>query len=161
MQCRGITQSGSVCRLSAVGSDCYCSRHSLSKAPMTPTAVGWPSTKGISRWAVFRQHNFRYRAWLQTNVPGLDFGALRTDQFLLATLILLHDRQLASEMQPLVDACLAHMAQFPHLAHYREYFGRELSVQYREAARRRLVSFYFTRCQDLCDDVIEKVLESV
>ena len=156
MQCRGITQTGSVCRLSAVGSDCYCSRHSLSKAPTAPTAVGWPSTKGLVRWAVFR-----HRTWLQANVSGLNVGALRTDQFLMATLILLRDRQLASEMQPLVDACLAHMAQFPHLAQYREYFGRELSVQYREAARRRLVSFYFTRCQDLCDDVIEKVLESV
>jgi len=28
----------------------------------------------------------------------------------------------------------------------------------RAAARKRLISFYFTRCEDLCDDVIERVL---
>jgi len=156
MNCRGITQSGSVCRLSAVGSDCYCARHSLTKEPTAPTAVGWPSTKGLVRWVSARPSD-----WIQTNVPTGDVASLRADQFLMLTLLLLRKRHLASEMQPLVDACLAHMAQFTHLAHYREYFGRELSVQYREAARRRLVSFYFTRCQDLCDDVIEKVLESV
>jgi hypothetical protein len=28
----------------------------------------------------------------------------------------------------------------------------------RAAARKRVVSFYFSRCEDLCDDVLEKVL---
>ena len=31
----------------------------------------------------------------------------------------------------------------------------------RAAARKRLVSFYFSRCEDLCDDVLEKVLGMV
>jgi hypothetical protein len=49
--------------------------------------------------------------------------------------------------------------EVPKLAAYAEDFRRKCLASHRVAARKRFVSFYFTRCQDLCDDVIEKVLE--
>ncbi len=153
MQCRGVTQTGSACRLRAIGSDCYCSRHVLSTAPTVPAAVGWPSSKMLVRWLPTRPAE-----WIGTH--GV-VEALRTDQFLMLTLVLLQYRNLADESQVLIDRCLERMSGVPHLAAYREYFGRELSHSYRDAARKRLVSFYFKRCEDLCDDVVGKILESV
>ena len=155
MQCRGVTQTGSACRMSAIGSDCYCSRHVLSKEPTAPTAVGWPSSKGLVRWVSARPSN-----WIQTNVPTGDVASLRTDQFLMLTLVLLRNRHLADESQGLIDACVDHMSQFPHLSQYREYFARELSRRHREAARARLVAFYFRRVDGLCNDVVDTILAS-
>jgi hypothetical protein len=37
----------------------------------------------------------------------------------------------------LVDACTEYMGKFPHLAHYREYFARTLSIRHREAAKNK------------------------
>jgi len=156
MRCRGVTQSGGVCLVSAVGTDCYCARHSLAKAPTAPRAVGWPSSKGLVRWV-----GARPRDWIAANVASGDVASLRTDQFLKLTLLLLQYRHLTGESQGLIDSCLAHMSQFPHLAQYREYFGRELSQSHRAAARARLRDFYFRRVDGLCDDVVGVILAAV
>jgi hypothetical protein len=49
----------------------------------------------------------------------------------------------------------------PELARYSEDFKRRCLASHRAAARKRLLGFYFARCEDLCDDVIEKVLTFV
>ena len=55
----------------------------------------------------------------------------------------------------------ARLDAVPELARYTEDFRRRCLASHRAAARKRILSFYFTRCEDLCDDVIEKVLSYV
>ena len=66
-----------------------------------------------------------------------------------------------SRLQTIVNTLADMMAEVPELAEYAEDFRRKCLKSHRDAARKRLVSFYFTRCEDLCDDVIEKVLSLV
>jgi hypothetical protein len=65
------------------------------------------------------------------------------------------------ELQRFVSVAVSKLEEVPELAAYLEDFKRKCLESHRAAARKRLVSFYFKRCEDLCDDVIEKVLECV
>jgi hypothetical protein len=64
-------------------------------------------------------------------------------------------------LQVLVQGMSKRLDEVPKLAAYAEDFRRKCLASHRDAARKRLVSFYFKRCEGLCDDVIEKVLEHV
>ena len=153
MQCRGVTTTRKQCSLRAVGTDCYCKRHAFDGVPVTPSAVGWPSSRNIPRWT-----RSSPALWLSTIT---DVSKLDGLQFLRLTATLLGFRELAEQNQVLVDQCMAHMVQFPHLAQYREYFGRELSARHKDEARKKLIFFYFGRCVDLCDDMIWEVMQRV
>jgi hypothetical protein len=61
-------------------------------------------------------------------------------------------------VQDLVTGMSSSLDEVPELAEYAEDFRRKCMRSHRTAARKRLVSFYFTRVEGLCDDVIEKVL---
>jgi len=123
--------------------------------PVAPSAVGWPSTKNLVN--LVPNHP---RLWIGTHVKG-DVDTISTTEFLTLTLILLKYRHLTEEMAPLVEKCMDHMAKFPHLSYYREYFGRELSTVHRKKAREKLVLFYFGRCEGLCSDMIWEVMQRV
>jgi hypothetical protein len=62
------------------------------------------------------------------------------------------------ELQRFVSEGVTKLEEVPELAAYTEDFRRKCMKSHREVARKRLVSFYFKRCEDLCDDVIERVL---
>jgi hypothetical protein len=64
-------------------------------------------------------------------------------------------------IQNILPIITTKLDQVPELAEYTEDFRRKCLESHRAAARKRVVSFYFTRCEDLCDDVIEKVLDAV
>jgi len=64
-------------------------------------------------------------------------------------------------LQHLVGILNKGLNESTELANYAEDFRRTCMKSHRDAARKRLVSFYFKRCEGLCDDVIEKVLEHV
>jgi hypothetical protein len=66
-----------------------------------------------------------------------------------------------SDLQSLVVALYERFEVIPELAAYLEDFKRKCLESHRAAARKRVLSFYFKRCEDLCDDVIEKVLKHV
>jgi hypothetical protein len=66
-----------------------------------------------------------------------------------------------SYLQSLVVSLSERFEVIPELAEYLEDFKRRCLESHRAAARKRVLSFYFKRCEDLCDDVIEKVLEYV
>jgi len=66
-----------------------------------------------------------------------------------------------SYLQSLVVSLSERFKVIPELAAYLEDFKRKCLESHRAAARKRVLSFYFKRCEDLCDDVIEKVLECV
>jgi hypothetical protein len=60
-----------------------------------------------------------------------------------------------------VNSIATRLDEVPELASYTEDFKRRCLKSHRDAARKRFVRFYFSRCEDLCDDVIEKVLSSI
>ena len=64
-------------------------------------------------------------------------------------------------LQGLVDTVASKLDAVPELTAYTEDFRRKCSRSHRSEARKRVNAFYFKRCEDLCDDVIEKILESV
>jgi hypothetical protein len=64
-------------------------------------------------------------------------------------------------IQGLVWGMSVKLDEVPELAAYTEDFRRKCMRSHRAAARKRLISFYFNRVEDLCDDVIERVLEHV
>jgi hypothetical protein len=66
---------------------------------------------------------------------------LKPYQLLMLTLVLLKHPELAAKLQIVVDACMSKMTKYPHLAHYREYFGRKLSVNHREQAKTRYKAY--------------------
>ena len=63
--------------------------------------------------------------------------------------------------QSVVNSIATRLDEVPELVSYTEDFKRRCLKSHRDAARKRFVSFYFSRCEDLCDDVIEKVLSSI
>jgi hypothetical protein len=65
------------------------------------------------------------------------------------------------ELQRFISAGATKLEEVPELAAYLEDFKRKCLASHRAAARKRVISFYFTRCEDLCDDVIERVLSYV
>jgi len=65
------------------------------------------------------------------------------------------------ELQRFVSEGVTKLEEVPELARYTEDFKRRCLASHRAAARKRVFSFYFTRCEDLCDDVIERVLSYV
>jgi hypothetical protein len=64
-------------------------------------------------------------------------------------------------VQGVASVVSARLDSVPELALYTEDFKRRCLASHRAAARKRLLGFYFARCEDLCDDVIERVLEFV
>ena len=136
MRCRGITRNGTQCSLAATatGSDCYCAHHVLTRMPAVPAVIGWPSIASLE--GHLPQHPVR---WINTTIRTANQRGLPLDsyQFLMVTLILLGNPELTVGMQKLVNSCMDTMATIPHLAHYREYFGRKLSQRHREEARAR------------------------
>jgi hypothetical protein len=152
MRCRGITRNGTQCSLSTVGSDCYCARHVLTRMPTVPAAVGWPSLASIEghlpkdpiRWI---------KTTTERRVP------LDPYQFLMLTLILLANPEVAAKVQNIVNSCMDNMTTVPHLAHYREYFGRKLSRRHREQAiaRRKAHIHRTLAASDLGVDIADVV----
>ena len=123
-----------------------------------PAFGDWPSTVGLF---VPDTNPTRWIKMVQQSAIRRGATGLTHPQVMTLSLVLLRYRWISEQYPFLVDKVMARMSDVPHLAEYREYLGRELSHSYREAARKRLLAFYFRRVDGLCDDVIEKVLESV
>jgi hypothetical protein len=145
MRCRGITAKGTICSLVASGTDCYCKVHAMTKLPVVPAAIGWPSSNTLSNGAQNIEHPIR---WISTHIGEVISGAKRIRElnnaiFLKLTLVLIHKPHLVDQLTngqlgtKLVDLCVQYMGEFPHLAHYREYFARKLSKRHREEAKAR------------------------
>ena len=61
-------------------------------------------------------------------------------------------------IQLVARSLVTRLESVPELVAYTEDFKRQCLASHRDAARKRVYSFYFTRCEDLCDEVIEKIL---
>jgi hypothetical protein len=166
--CKGLTHKGLQCR-SREHAD-YCRLH-LDQTPIalyTPPDE-WPSSYDINHKVsnvptlltpgMLREHflvMFRANAYNHVSSNRL-LGITCIEILKNKAEMCLAD----SELQLLVVALYERFKVIPELAAYLEDFKRKCLESHRAAARKRVLSFYFKRCEDLCDDVIEKVLECV
>jgi hypothetical protein len=64
-------------------------------------------------------------------------------------------------VEKLASVTVSKLDEFPSMAAYVEDFRRKCVKSHRDAAQKRLMSFYFKRCEDLCDDMIWEILQRV
>ena len=185
--CKGLTRKGLPCKSRARAE--YCSLH-LDQTPIalytppslslhvdqTPNALHtlsvnvWPTSQEIntevSKIPVLLTVNElvdHLRSLVKLAGTGTTF---KMNRLFVITAIELLKRNAGvclpdPGLQRFVNIVVSKMKDISELAAYLEDFKRRCMESHRAAARKRVLSFYFKRCEDLCDDVIEKVLESV
>ncbi len=163
--CRALTKQGTACKKYAV---CFCAiHHSQCAIPLYPALDGWPPSCSIHIYVticdtvetMYIRLNRMKR--IVNGVPGR--YNIRLSFIAIAELLKLNSKLCANDdsLQGLTDTVASKLDAVPELTAYTEDFRRKCSRSHREAARNRVCAFYFKRCEDLCDDVIEKVLEYV
>jgi len=176
--CKGLTLRGRPCKSRAHAE--YCRSHiDQTPVPLYTPPVGWPSsTLFIGKVLMLPYHN------LSADIVILQLARLqeglwiKPPKYLVKYLsdVIKRDRctylMMCTELiklnasvcynddrvQNLVWGMSSSLDEVPELAEYAEDFRRKCMRSHRVTARKRLISFYFTRCEDLCDDVIERVL---
>ena len=175
MPCLGFTLSGSRCT-KRVANGCYCHLH-RSQAPVSlyPVMPDWPSSesisddvKGFDTVNALVQFVESLHARMQFDVLLFPAGVTRLltqRRFVMITLELLKANAglvyNVGAVEKLASVTVSKLDEFPAMAAYAEDFRRKCVKSHREAARKRVVSFYFKRCEDLCDDMIWEVLQRV
>jgi len=175
--CKGLTLRGHPCK--SKGHSEYCHLHvNQTPVPLYTPPAGWPSSntfiakvlmlpyRNLDRDVVmFQLSLLRENLWL---IPHDHMSVLRdvikrdhrAYLMMCVELIKLNASVCYNDdrVQDLVRGMSNKLDEVPELAEYTEDFRRKCMKSHREVARKRLISFYFKRCEDLCDDVIEKVL---
>jgi len=175
MQCHGVTLSNLQCT-KRVANGCYCHLHrSQALIALYPEMPEWPSTRSISdevkRFDTVNKlvqcieslHlRVQFDMWLfPAGVPRL----LAQRRFVMIVLELLKANAEVmynvGAVENLASVTVSKLDEIPAMAAYAEDFRRKCVKSHREAARKRVVSFYFKRCEDLCDDMIWEILQRV
>lgn len=175
--CHALTNRGTRCRTKA---DCFCAAHHAQCAiPLYPVIEYWPTTcvvhRNVEKYDNLDDLRKQVNRMKRFVVRGVEYNNFPPDTrtpremyyarmaFITVSELLKLNSDLCDNRfaQELVDVVASKLDTVPELAAYTEDFRRKCSKSHREAARKRVHAFYFTRCEDLCDDVIEKVLEYV
>jgi hypothetical protein len=158
--CQAITQRGNRCKNTSICGYCHC-HHSMCTIPLYPVIIGWPSScyirKGVVKCSTVDMLVAQVRIIMR---PG-EYYARLTIMSIVEMIKLNKDLCEEPDMQKMVEMGISKLGAIPHLAAYVEDFKRKCSRRYKDAARKKVYAFYFSRCQDLCDDVIEKILTYV
>ena len=167
--CKGLTQKGLQCRSRAHADYCRSHQDQAPIALYTPPDH-WPSSRDVNRRVtkipplsadmIVLQFQLFYGELVVRS--GSNFN----NRELFVSCVELLKRNAAAcladpGVQRLVNTVAVRLEIIPELAAYVEDFKRRCLASHRAAARKRVVSFYLKRCEDLCDDVIEKVLSFV
>ena len=162
-QCQAITHRGNRCKNQSQCGYCHC-HHSMCIIPLYTEVEGWPSSCVIRKRAVrcYTSNQLVIQLNLLTgNVrPGAYYARLT---FMSIVELIKLNKDICEEphIQAIVETGVGKLGAVPSLADYVEDFKRKCSQRYKDAARKRVYTFYFGRCEDLCYDVIEKILTYV
>jgi hypothetical protein len=132
--------------------------------PLYPVISGWPSSciirNKVVKCSTVDGLVIQFRIITRNARPGAYYARLTVMS--IVELIKLN-KDLCEEpgIQEMVETSIDKLGAVPDLAEYVEDFQRTCSQRYKDAARKKVYAFYFSRCQDLCDDVIEKILTYV
>ena len=176
MQCQGVTSIGSRCKRVTHTADGLCCQHKT-QVPITlyPVMDNWPVTGAIKPYVLTFHSVGQLTRTLQTHhrLREMTVAISQTDaakfyearkcvvicvELLKANVGLVYDRP---GIQRLVAELANKLDQFPELSAYAEDFRRKCLKSHREAARKRMIAFYFNRCEDLCDDMIWEIMNRV
>ena len=165
--CQGLTKRGVPCRKHA---SCFCSvHHSQCAIPLYDMSEDWPTSCQIRSYA-FKVDTYddmisrvnRIKRLVRVENGGGSPYSVRMAFISLAELFKLNVKFVSDEsFQKCIDTVATKLDAISELDVYTEDFRRKCLKRHREEARKRVYTFYFKRCEDLCDDVIEKVLECV
>ena len=147
MICQGITSDAVPCTRHAIKSDCYCTWHDLARVPITPKIAGWISSAQVNIMdqqvdtLASAQYRFNYAMIRLNEEQGFNRSMVFSVRFLTVTKLLLLTPELThtDRGQIITDKLINRMSQYPHLAAYREYFARKLSVRHRQEAQKRYI----------------------
>ena len=175
--CRGVTHRGRPCKSRAFAE--YCRPHiNQTPIPMYTPPASWPASdtfidkvlmipyRNLSADMVLLQFLvLQENLWINPpaylNIP-LDIiqRDSRTYLMMCTEMVKLNVAVCYTDdrVQNFVRGLSNRLDEVPELAEYAEDFRRKCLKSHRDTARKSLVSFYFKRCEDLCDDVLEKVL---
>ena len=176
MQCQGVTSIGPRCKRVTHTADGLCCQHKTqAPIPLYPVMDNWPVSGTIKPYVLtfhgFSQLIRTIRTHHRLMEMTVAISQTERDKFyetrkyviinielIKANIRLIEDRP---GLQRLVEMLAKKLDQFPELAEYAEDFRRKCLKSHREAARKRMIAFYFNRCEDLCDDMIWEIMNRV
>ena len=170
MQCQGVTSTGRACKNKGPFNG-YCRHH-------VPTLyvkhVDWPSFRdantGVRPCSCVEQivgslQLFTFEMQLRTAVDSVEKQRfenrrliVRSAELCMMNAPLMYDD---SGLENLASIIASKLDTVPELKDYTEDFRRKCVKSHREEAKKKLKSFYFKRCEDLCDDMIWEILQRV
>jgi hypothetical protein len=108
---------------------------------------------------------FTFEMQLRTAVASVDKKKFEQRRLILrsAELCMMNATLMYNDpdMENLASVMASKLDTAPELKDYTEDFRRKCIKSHREEAKKKLMSFYFKRCEDLCDDMIWEVLQRV
>jgi hypothetical protein len=176
MQCQGVTSIGPRCKRVTHSVDGFCCQHKTqTPIPLYPVMDNWPVSGTIKPYVLIFHSVHRLVDVIKTHHRLLEMVVVMSQtetgknyekrkcviisiELIKANINLVYDNP---GMQKLVAALASKLDQFPEFAEYAEDFRRKCLKSHREAARKRLIAFYFNRCEDLCDDMIWEIMNRV
>jgi len=174
--CKGTTAFGWACRNKVKnGTYCHCHKNQqpvvvLADVTMEfyPYLLGgeWPSLEQISKKVVVLPSEMKVRNYITSLMPTtlfqakMEFGTIifSSIEIIKANISVLND---PIHYDRFVMALINKLDNFPEFAEYLEEFKRKCHMKYREEARNRVNCWYFKHLDDLCPDVIEKIISLV
>jgi hypothetical protein len=168
--------NGPRCKRWANGADGLCCQHKTQvPIPLYPVMDNWPVSGTIKPYVLTFRAGHRLIDVLKTHHRLLEMTVaislteaeknyerrkcvIICIELIKANTNLVYDKP---GMQRLTEALASKLDQFPEFAEYAEDFRRKCLKSHREAARKRLIAFYFNRCEDLCDDMIWEIMNRV
>ena len=173
--CKGTTAFGWACRNKVKnGTYCHCHKNQqpvvLADVTMEfyPYLLGgeWPSLEQISKKVVILPSEKKVRLYIASLMPNfhlqtkMEFGTIifSSIEIVKANIGLLNDYV---HYDRFVTTLISKLDKFPEFAEYLEDFKKKCHKKYREQARNRVNCWYFKHLDDLCPDVIEKIISLV
>jgi hypothetical protein len=173
--CKGLTHRGLPCKSKVFAE--YCRVHlDQTPIPLYNRPFGWPndatimgvvmrlpraSADGVIEQLVQFRSNWRISPHISFEVRE-DTIRFANREYLIRCVETIKNNRIVcytdDRLQTMVMFLSTKLDEIPELGEYIEDFRRRCLVSHRDAARKRVYAFYFKRCEDLCDDVIEKVL---
>jgi len=175
--CKGTTGFGWACRNKVKnGTYCHCHKNQqpvvvLADVTMEfyPYLLGgeWPSLEQISKKVRVFSCEKKLRNYIASLMPSttlyqakMEFGTLMFSsiEIIKANIGLLNHY---ADYDRFVITLISKLDKFPEFAEYLEDFKRKCHMKYREQVRNRVNCWYFKYLDDLCPDVIEKIISLV
>ncbi len=176
MRCQGVTSIGPRCKKMTHSADGFCCQHKTQvPIPLYPVTDNWPAARTIRPYVrtgiglpLLAETIYANNRLLVMKLANVETDREKTYEkrkyiIICAELIKANSSMVYDNpaVQPFVATFANTLDSFPDLVEYVEDFRRKCIKSHRDAARKRMIAFYFNRCEDLCDDMIWEIMNRV